>query len=609
MHQLISSSSNNVYRITIAVILVLSALVISINQSYLLFHTIIELLSIVVAFTVFIITWNAKKVLENQYLYFVGIAYLFIGCLDLLHTITFSGLNLINSDAFYANQFWVATRGLEALTLVAGFYFFKNKKKLNADLLFLGYLLISIIITLSILYWHIFPICYVKGQGQTDFKIIAEYTIIGVLCIAGYLLTIQKKLFDPLVYRLLASSICFSILSEFFFTLYFENNSIINAVGHLFKLVSFYLIYKANVETGFTKPTILLFNEIKESEFRYRTLANNLPVLIFRFDEAFKCTYTNADERDVNKKLLMEVLAEVEVLLHRLKLSNKTSLEHEIKVKDEGEIQIYCLDLISENQNPEMGKATYLVLCQDITKLKLAEEQLTELNATKDKLFSIIAHDLKNPFTTILASSELIYKSSPKLGFEKTQNLALRSHEAAKNAYTLLENLLSWSMIQTGVLKPNPERIEVNLLFENIIKIMLPSASEKGIEITSTVTTSIACYADLNMTNTILRNLISNAIKFSFNNTTIDIKVALEADFVKFSVTDQGVGIDAENLNYLLSSNAVVSKDGTGKEKGTGLGLQLCKDFIRLNEGKFNIIGSLGKGTTFEFWLPRFREA
>lgn len=238
--------------------------------------------------------------MENQYLYFVGLSYLFIGSLDLLHTLTFNGLNLLSSYAFYANQFWIATRGLQALTLLVGFYFLKSRIKINADLLFSSYLIISVFITLSILYWDIFPICYIEGVGQTDFKIVAEYVIITVLFLAGYLLTVRKNLFDPRVYKLLSFSIFFAILSEFSFTLYFDNNSLMNGVGHLFKLVSFYLIYKANVETSFTKPTTLLFNGIKESEFRYRTLANNLPVLIFRFNETFKCTYSNADERDVN---------------------------------------------------------------------------------------------------------------------------------------------------------------------------------------------------------------------------------------------------------------------------------------------------------------------
>jgi signal transduction histidine kinase len=455
------------------------------------------------------------------------------------------------------------------------------------------------------MYWHNFPVCFIQGKGLTPFKIIAEYVIIGILGIAGYLLFKRKSYFDPIAYKLLAYSIFFTAVSEFCFTLYSTNDGIIAAVGHLFKLVSFYLIYKANVETGFTKPTTQLFNEIKDSEFRYRTLANNLPVLIFRFDKHFKCTYTNSNERSTNKEILKPLLAEVDILLAKIKASTETSLMSEIKLEATDEIKVYCLDIILENQKTEAGQETYLVLCQDITKLKLAEEQLTELNATKDKFFSIIAHDLKNPFTTILASSELIYKSAPKLGIEKTQNLASRSHEAAKSAYALLENLLSWSMIQTGVLKPNPDRIEIDHLLESVVKVMLHSASSKNIQIITPQASSLYCYADANMVDTVLRNLISNAIKFSFANTLITINVQEDGNLVKFSVSDQGIGIDAASVKDLLENKLAVSKDGTDKEKGTGLGLQLCKDFIQLNQGRFNVVSEAGEGATFEFWLPK----
>ncbi|HTN21403.1 MAG TPA: MASE3 domain-containing protein [Pelobium sp.] len=605
MIQITAKSTKNLFRIISSSVLVLTVLFISLNRSYLLFHTLIELLSIVVAFTVFVITWNAKKVLDNQYLLFVGIAYLFIGGLDLLHTLSFSGMNIIQGKNFYANQFWVATRSMEALTLVFGFYFLNSKRKINSDLLFCSYLAVSVLIILSILYWHIFPTCYIEGLGQTKFKIFAEYLIIIVLFLAGYLLHKRKKHFDPLVYKFLVASIFFTILSEFSFTLYFDNNSIFNVIGHLFKLVSFYLIYKANVETGFTKPTTVLFNSIKESEFRYRTLANNLPVLIFRFDKQLNCTYTNANDRATDKELLKQLVAKIKHLLTNLITSTNHALQSEIKLTNADEVRFLCLDIILEDRENELADETYLILCQDITKLKLAEEQLTDLNATKDKFFSIIAHDLKNPFTTILASNELIHKSAPKLGLEKVQQLASKSHEAAKNAHTLLENLLSWSMVQTGVLKPKPEQIEIDNMIERVVKTMHATASSKGIEINFSPSGALQCYADANMLDTVLRNLVSNAIKFSFADTAIDIAALEEVDSVKFSVTDQGIGIDEKSSKNLLSNNLMVSKDGTAKEKGTGIGLQLCKDFIHLNGGKLNIISAPGEGTTFEFWLPK----
>lgn len=605
MNKIFFSTSENNYRIIFALTLLIAVLVFSINKSYLLFHTVIELLSVVVAFTVFVITWNAKKILDNKYLYFVGVAYLFIGSLDLLHTLTFSGMNIVESDKFYANQFWIATRSMEALTLVIGFYFLNRKAKINADLLFLSYFVATVLIALSILYWHNFPVCFIEGEGQTLFKIVAEYVIIAILCLAGYLLYLRKQFFDPFVFKLLASSIGFTVFSEFSFTLYIDNSGTFNAVGHFLKLVSFYLIYKANVETGFTKPTTSLFNGIKESEIRYRTLANNLPVLIFRFNEDLECTFTNAMERGISKELQDLIFGKIKPALIKagnLGLANQST---NVSFTSAGHNFSFSLTFILESQLTRQIEQSFLVLCQDITELKLAEEQLTDLNATKDRFLSIIAHDLKNPFTTILGANELIAKNADKLGTEKVKQLATRSYESAKNAYSLLENLLSWSMVQTGVLKPNFESVDVDLLLAQIVRSMNPTASLKGIDLELVATCGLYCYADVNMVNTVLRNLVSNAIKFSFTDSAIKISCSDDGQLIKFSVEDQGVGIEEKNLIELLSDEKVTSKDGTAKEKGTGLGLQLCKDFIRLNGGNFGVKSVVSKGSTFEFWLPK----
>jgi hypothetical protein len=235
------------------------------NESYVLFHTVVELFSIIIAFAVFIVTWNSRKIMDNLYLYFVGISYAFIGILDLLHTLTFTGMNVIIGHGFYANQFWVGTRFIEATTLLLGFYVMHRPKKPNADVIFASYFVISLLLTLSILTWHIFPVCYISGVGQTPFKIFAEYLIIAILFFAAYLLYRHRKRFSDNVYKYLTYSLLFSILSEFCFTLYVSNYSAANEFGHYFKLIAFFLIYKANVETGFTEPTSLIFKDLQDS--------------------------------------------------------------------------------------------------------------------------------------------------------------------------------------------------------------------------------------------------------------------------------------------------------------------------------------------------------
>jgi hypothetical protein len=236
------------YRTVTAVSVLIIIFNISIGYNYLLFHTLVELFSIIVAFAVFTVTWNARKMLDNNYLYFQGITYLFIGALDLLHTITFKGMRIIESPIYYSNQFWVATRFLEAAAIVAGLLFLARKRRLNADLIFVGYTIVTLLITLSILKWEIFPICYVDGIGQTSFKIYAEYTIIAMLLLGITLLFKFRKHFENSVFNSILLSMCFAIVSEFCFTLYVSNYSASNAVGHYAKLIAFFFTYKAVVE-------------------------------------------------------------------------------------------------------------------------------------------------------------------------------------------------------------------------------------------------------------------------------------------------------------------------------------------------------------------------
>lgn len=575
-----------------------------------LFHTIVELFSIVVAFAVFIVTWNSRKMQDNSFLHLVGISYIFIGALDLLHTLTYKGMDMIPVEGFLANQFWVATRMLEALTLLTGLLLIKRRQKLNSDLVFLGYFVISLLIILSILYWQTFPVCFIEGVGQTPFKIYMEYLIITVLLIASALLIKNRKQFNPSVFRLLLASMIFTVLSECCFATYTTNNGPINEMGHYAKLISFFLIYKANVETGFIRPTDLIFKNLKESEETYRTLAENLPALVFRFDDNLNCIYANRSDGQVLLSIPEQVeegtprLAEVlnSILL---RARNTSSVQHGgFELNTELEKQFYAIQVIPEYDSQAQG-GSFLVICQDVSGLKKTEQQLQALNDTKDKLFSIIAHDLKNPFTSLLSYSELIHKKSDSLERPKIAHMASRMNESAKQAYALLENLLNWSRIQTGLLKPAPERVAIKQLFVEAQNLNAPLALAKGIEFTFEAPDNVFVQADRQMVATVLRNLISNALKFSYRGGEVSVIADAKEGTVVFAVSDQGTGIPLENQERLLDVGNKFSSPGTAQEMGTGLGLVLCREFIEVNGGKIFFESEFGMGTTFYFTLPQ----
>lgn len=604
------------YRTIFTVALLILIFKISAKQNFLLFHTIVELSSIVVAFAVFIVTWNTRKMLDNNYLYFVGIAYIFIGALDLLHTITYPGMNIIGGNIYYTNQFWIATRFLEAFSLIMGFWFLKRKNILNGDITILAYCIVSLLIILSILYWHIFPVCYIEGTGLTHFKIIAEYVIIGMLLFAGFLLYSSKNSFTPSVFRLLILSLFFAILTEFCFTLYVSIFSFPAELGHYAKLISFFLIYKANVETGFTRPAEIIFKDLKDNEEKYRTLAENLPQLIFRFDRSFRCLYANhALEKFLlpkhkfytGKKLShLGFPASFENLLIKMLIDvkqNKATQEINFDLKEDNYDNSFSIQVIPE-YGIEQHQDTYLVICYDITDLRSTEKRLQELNATKDKFFSIIAHDLKNPFTSLISFSELIYKNVNRLSTEKIESLAFRMNDSAKQAYSLLENLLHWSKMQTGTLKPDPQELHVEDLLDEIKRVSSSIAIAKGIEIKIEETCSGKIIADRQMMNTVLRNIVANAIKFSHANSTIVLRAHHHQDAVLFSVMDSGIGIEKENIERLFKTDSSFSTPGTQNEMGTGLGLRLCREFVEISGGNIWLESERGSGTTFYFTIP-----
>lgn len=244
---------------------VLAGLYLTTFVNYLLFHSLAEIISIVVAFSVFTITWTSRNYINNQYLLLIGVAYLFIAFLDLLHTLAYKGMPIFTDYDYYANQLWIGARYLESITLLVAFFFLGSEKSIKAEVVFAVYTVLTTVLVLSIFVWKIFPVCFVDGEGLTAFKKISEYVISLFLIGSIILLHKNKSRFEPIVYRALLLSICFTIISELAFTFYISNYGFSNLIGHYFKLFSFYLIYKAIIETGIQKPFEVIFKELVTS--------------------------------------------------------------------------------------------------------------------------------------------------------------------------------------------------------------------------------------------------------------------------------------------------------------------------------------------------------
>jgi signal transduction histidine kinase len=434
-------------RKSIGWIVILSGLYLASLYNYLLFHTLAEIFSIFVASGIFVVAWNSRRFMDNNYLLFLGITYLFIGGLDLVHTLAYKGMGIFSGyDANLPTQLWISARYIESMSLLIAPLFIP--RKLNIRVVFVSYALLVSLMLASIFYWNIFPDCFVEGTGLTRFKKNSEYFICLMLIGSIFLLFQKQKEFDKNIFRLLIASIILTIGSELAFTFYIQVHGLSNLIGHFLKLISFYLIYKSIIESGFVKPYSLLFRNLKQREEELHTLNLELEKRV--------------DQRtaDLQKEVVERTLAQEEVLQTKNKLQsvfdgisdplllldgrltvkmlNKAAIEY-YKVYNQDLMENPCYGVFKGRSTPCEGcsiapavfegrhvgferegfmnperqervviyplKAAYgelrsaIVRISDITESKILERQLIqqEKMAALGVLISGIAHEINNP--------------------------------------------------------------------------------------------------------------------------------------------------------------------------------------------------------------------
>lgn len=253
-------------------------------------------------------------------------------------------------------------------------------------------------------------------------------------------------------------------------------------------------------------------------------------------------------------------------------------------------------NLLLESKNNQLKDAN--------EKLSSSEKNLKELNATKDKFFSIIAHDLKNPFQALLGFSETLYTRNNELTHNEIKEYSKIIYESSQNLFNLLGNLLQWSKSQLGNIKVAPEKVILNEIYDEATSLLTLTADKKNIKLTNKVPENFTVFADKHIVSTVIRNLVSNAIKFTNQGGEITISAELKDNEAIISVSDNGIGIKPENLDKLFKIDYSYSTKGTENEQGTGLGLILCKELIEENNGHIWCESTYGKGSNFYFTLP-----
>jgi len=312
---------------------------------------------------------------------------------------------------------------------------------------------------------------------------------------------------------------------------------------------------------------------------------------IFDLNETYNWNLIDAPFNEQMKEMANQAIRE------------KTSLTFESVIKskdnDDIEVQTTLTPLIDSS-----GRVRKLIAIDtDIRRLKNAERQLKQLVAMKDKFFSIIAHDLKNPFNSLMGVSQLLIDKYDQYDKEKILKFLDNIHSVSKQTYDLLVNLLEWSRSQTGNMEFSFDRLSLKEVADQSIQLLQSSADEKSVVLQNDISENTYIYADRNTLNTIFRNLLSNSIKFSYPQNKVEIQSSPLDDKIQISISDKGVGIPTDKISQLFRLDKNFSTKGTNKETGTGLGLILCKEFVEKNGGTIDVDSEQGKGSTFKFTL------
>jgi PAS domain S-box-containing protein len=257
------------------------------------------------------------------------------------------------------------------------------------------------------------------------------------------------------------------------------------------------------------------------------------------------------------------------------------------------------------------GKETILEIFHDVTERKQSEMQIKKYagelelaNNTKDKLFSIVAHDLRSPFNSILGLTTLLNEQYETFNDDDKKSILLQLKVSSETAFELLEDLLAWSLAQREGIKLTPEKIDLHEIICRQMDVFESVANTKNIRIENLITPGTFTNADSNMVSTIIRNLLNNALKFTYSGGSITLTSFEKNDKIGVSITDNGVGIEANILENMFKSAETFTTRGTANEKGTGLGLMVCKEFVEINGGEIWVESEEGKGSRFSFTLP-----
>lgn len=622
------------------------------NFNYLLFHSLAEIYSCIIASGILMFSLSTYNMTKNSYFLFLGIGYMCFTILDIFHAFTYEGIILSEHFVYDIDtKLWVAARILEVLTHLTSFVLlYKPHKKFNYYFVFLFFFILVLFIYIDIFHLNIFiPEMRIEGVGLTKTKISLEYLIASGFLLCCIILYFERNKIDKSLFVFLEISLICKVISEIFFTMYFSVTDFYNMMGHMFKVVSYYFLYVGIIVNGLQRPYDMikthLDNADKEIEEKEK-LRKYMEEIINQNEQCYDWIIDNSsngiimvkdkkivianktainllgakDISDVKGKYTKEFLLDSSIEIHKLKSNINSSKFNELKLL---RINKETIDVeYSINNITYRGTPAYLVFLRDL-KLKkeindlkndLKENEIelnksNEFNKVLTEFFSNISHDLKTPINVILSAVQLLTLkkdvSNPDDFMEQLNRMLGIIKQNCYRLIRLVSNLIDTSKYESGFLKLELKNHNIVSIVEDITMSVGDYIRLKGVNIifdTDVEERIIAVDAD--KIERIILNLLSNAVKFTDKGDEILVYIEDRENYVSISVKDTGVGIPDDKLKIIFDRFGQVDKTLIRNKEGSGIGLSLVKTLTEMHGGNIKVKSKLGEGSEFIIELP-----
>jgi PAS domain S-box-containing protein len=697
--------------------------------SFLLFHTIAELMSIIIMGGIFIIGWNSRKYMNSSFFLVIGISFLYIAIIDLLHTLAYADMNIfLGYDSNLPTSLWILARYWQASSFI--FATLVINRKINSSYIFI-ISTIAIFIFIPLIFLGFFPVCYIEAiERLTPFKIISEYIIIFIFFTSLIIFYINRNEFDKKIFVLMIISIVSTMASELTFTFYISVFDFFIVLGHLFKIVAFFFAYKALIETGLESPYKLLFRRLKSSEDALKQKAEDLAEALSETDQIFNaslplrlismnyeiirvndtfCELFRLNREEIISKKCYDLLptkfCNTPDCTLKLIQSGKNMVEYELDYELKNGI-ILTLIVNSVPHRDINGKFIGLIQnYTDITERKLAQEKIEDMarfpaenpnpvirvsrkyvllaNKEAQRVFNIgegsripnvllesitntfsnnqvnrleidlnnhtysfvitpieganyvniyglditirkkaeeslerfvstVSHELRTPISVLVMSMDYLKNHKETLTPEIEDQLSDAIARNISLLNELVEDILTLSIIDEKKVKIDWKEYKPSTVIKDIINFMQPLEKVKDTDFSISIDDNIKLFGDIKRIEQIFRIFLDNALKYSKENKKIEISAIdnykgkfnqQDRQGVLFQFKDNGIGISKNDINNLFER--FYRSEQVSNIPGTGLGLTIAKELIKLHDGEVYVNSELGKGSTFSIFLPR----